>query len=77
MPWRSSAHAAFFYFSKTEEDILMRNELEEVARTHPTQFNLWYTLDRPPGGMAPLSPPGVSSNLRPSQEPVPGVVDWL
>uniref|UniRef100_A0A8C6E3M0 NADH-cytochrome b5 reductase n=1 Tax=Moschus moschiferus TaxID=68415 RepID=A0A8C6E3M0_MOSMO len=36
------------FANQTEEDILMRNELEEVARTHPTQFNLWYTLDRPP-----------------------------
>ncbi|XP_053528223.1 NADH-cytochrome b5 reductase 2 isoform X2 [Artibeus jamaicensis] len=34
----------------TEEDILMRKELEEVAKTHPDQFDLWYTLDRPPVG---------------------------
>uniref|UniRef100_A0A4W2EKJ3 NADH-cytochrome b5 reductase n=1 Tax=Bos indicus x Bos taurus TaxID=30522 RepID=A0A4W2EKJ3_BOBOX len=40
---------SLIFANQTEEDILMRNELEEVARTHPTQFNLWYTLDRPPG----------------------------
>lgn len=34
----------------------MRKELEEVARTHPDQFNLWYTLDRPPVGMIPVVP---------------------
>lgn len=34
----------------------MRKELEEVARTHPKQFKLWYTLDRPPVGMAPIVP---------------------
>uniref|UniRef100_A0A4W2G9J7 NADH-cytochrome b5 reductase 2 n=2 Tax=Bos indicus x Bos taurus TaxID=30522 RepID=A0A4W2G9J7_BOBOX len=39
---------SLIFANQTEEDILMRNELEEVARTHPTQFNLWYTLDRPP-----------------------------
>lgn len=36
---------------QTEEDILLRKELEEVATTHCNQFNLWYTLDRPPSGM--------------------------
>lgn len=34
----------------------MRKELEEVASTHPDQFNLWYTLDRPPVGMIPVVP---------------------
>ncbi|XP_043915166.1 NADH-cytochrome b5 reductase 2-like [Protopterus annectens] len=33
---------------KTEDDILLRTELEEVAESHPDQFKLWYTLDRPP-----------------------------
>nr|XP_020752628.1 NADH-cytochrome b5 reductase 2 isoform X2 [Odocoileus virginianus texanus] len=39
---------SLIFANQTEEDILMRRELEEVARTHPTQFGLWYTLDRPP-----------------------------
>uniref|UniRef100_A0A8C0CSK0 cytochrome-b5 reductase n=1 Tax=Balaenoptera musculus TaxID=9771 RepID=A0A8C0CSK0_BALMU len=34
----------------TEEEILVSKELEEVARTHPKQFNLWYTLDGPTVG---------------------------
>lgn len=34
----------------------MRKELEEIARTHPDQFNLWYTLDKPPAGMTPVVP---------------------
>lgn len=34
----------------------MRKELEEVDRTHPKQFNLWYTLDRPPVGKVPVVP---------------------
>uniref|UniRef100_A0A8C6CFJ8 NADH-cytochrome b5 reductase n=1 Tax=Monodon monoceros TaxID=40151 RepID=A0A8C6CFJ8_MONMO len=36
--------------NQTQEEILVRKELEEVDRTHPKQFNLWYTLDRPPVG---------------------------
>lgn len=34
----------------------MRKELEEVDRTHAKQFNLWYTLDRPPVGKVPVVP---------------------
>ncbi|KAM8815918.1 NADH-cytochrome b5 reductase 2 [Rhynchonycteris naso] len=41
---------SLIFANQTEEDILMRKELEEVTRTHPGQFNLWYTLDRPPVG---------------------------
>ncbi|KAB0400481.1 hypothetical protein E2I00_007424, partial [Balaenoptera physalus] len=39
----------------TEEEILVSKELEEVARTHPKQFNLWYTLDGPPVGWKYIS----------------------
>ncbi|XP_057551458.1 NADH-cytochrome b5 reductase 2 [Hippopotamus amphibius kiboko] len=41
---------SLIFANQTEEDILVRKELEEVARTHPNQFHLWYTLDRPPVG---------------------------
>eukprot|EP00088_Acartia_fossae_P009018 TRINITY_DN14350_c0_g1_i1.p1 TRINITY_DN14350_c0_g1~~TRINITY_DN14350_c0_g1_i1.p1 ORF type:complete len:304 (-),score=60.45 TRINITY_DN14350_c0_g1_i1:291-1202(-) len=33
--------------NQTEEDILLRKELEEVEKEHPDRFKLWYTLDRP------------------------------
>ncbi|XP_053112215.1 NADH-cytochrome b5 reductase 2 isoform X2 [Hemicordylus capensis] len=36
------------FANQTEQDILLRAELEEVATNHPDQFKLWYTLDRPP-----------------------------
>jgi len=29
---------------------LLKDELEEVAKTHPAQFKLWYTVDRPQEG---------------------------
>ncbi|XP_069479702.1 NADH-cytochrome b5 reductase 2 [Ambystoma mexicanum] len=38
------------FANQTEEDILLRAELEEVASNHPEQFKLWFTLDRPPKG---------------------------
>uniref|UniRef100_A0A671DXW0 NADH-cytochrome b5 reductase n=1 Tax=Rhinolophus ferrumequinum TaxID=59479 RepID=A0A671DXW0_RHIFE len=44
---------SLIFANQTEADILMRKELEEIARTHPDQFNLWYTLDRPPAAPCP------------------------
>jgi len=34
----------------TEDDILLRNELESYRKTHPGQFSLFYTLDKPNTG---------------------------
>lgn len=39
--------AAILFANQTEDDILLRDELEEVSNKHPQQFKLWYTLDRP------------------------------
>ncbi|XP_042137448.1 NADH-cytochrome b5 reductase 2 isoform X1 [Peromyscus maniculatus bairdii] len=41
---------SLLFANQTEEDILLRKELEEIATTHLDQFNVWYTLDRPPVG---------------------------
>lgn len=41
---------ALIFANQTEKDILVRKELEEVAKEHPDQFKLWYTLDKPPAG---------------------------
>lgn len=37
---------------QTEEDILLRKELDEVHRNHPDKLNLWYTLDKPSEGIS-------------------------
>jgi cytochrome-b5 reductase len=37
---------ALLFANQTEDDILLRNELEEVVASHPDQFRLWYTVDR-------------------------------
>jgi len=36
--------------NQSEEDILLRQELEEVEKEHPDRFKLWYTVDRPTEG---------------------------
>ncbi|XP_053576244.1 NADH-cytochrome b5 reductase 2 [Bombina bombina] len=41
---------SLIFANQTEEDILLRKELEEVANNHPDQFKLFFTLDRPPQG---------------------------
>jgi len=35
---------------QTENDILLRKELDEAHRNHPDKLNLWYTLDKPSEG---------------------------
>jgi cytochrome-b5 reductase len=36
------------FANQTEKDILLREELEEVAEAHPQRFHLHYTLDKAP-----------------------------
>ena len=38
------------YANQTENDILVRSELEGLASQHPNRFKLWYTVDRAPEG---------------------------
>ncbi|KAH9641914.1 hypothetical protein HF086_011664 [Spodoptera exigua] len=38
------------FANQTEEDILLRNELEKYQSEHPEQFKVWYTIDRPSEG---------------------------
>ncbi|XP_052269967.1 NADH-cytochrome b5 reductase 3-like isoform X2 [Dreissena polymorpha] len=36
------------FANQTEQDILLRPELEDLEQSFPDRFKLWYTLDRPP-----------------------------
>ncbi|XP_036391232.1 NADH-cytochrome b5 reductase 2 [Megalops cyprinoides] len=36
------------FANQTKKDILLRKELEEVQKSHPDKFKLWYTLDKAP-----------------------------
>ncbi|KAF5298586.1 hypothetical protein FQR65_LT09681 [Abscondita terminalis] len=45
-----STELSLLFANQSENDILVRKELEEVAKKHPDQFKLWYTLDNTPEG---------------------------
>lgn len=36
------------YANQTEEDILLRDKIDELKAEHPDKFTVYYTLDRPP-----------------------------
>jgi cytochrome-b5 reductase len=40
------------YANQTEKDILLRDELDELAANPSNELNIHYTLDRPPQGWA-------------------------
>lgn len=42
---------ALIFANQTENDILVRNELEESQSNNTDQFKLWYTVDTPGEGM--------------------------
>ena len=31
---------------QSEDDILLRDEFDQLAKDHPDQFKIWYTVDR-------------------------------
>ena len=41
---------SLLFANQSEEDILLREELEEVQKQFPERFKLWYTVDRPNEG---------------------------
>lgn len=45
-----TTQVSLVYASVTEEDILLRKELDELAKQHPRNFSVFYTLDKPAAG---------------------------
>ncbi|KAE8360852.1 hypothetical protein BDV27DRAFT_161271 [Aspergillus caelatus] len=43
---------SLIYANRTQEDILLRQELEAFARDYPQNLKLWYMLDHPPKNWA-------------------------
>lgn len=41
---------SLLFANQTEDDILLRGELEHLASENPGRFKVWYTLDRPTEG---------------------------
>ena len=44
---KDTTKISLLYANQTEEDILVRKELEEIEVKHPDRFKIWYTVDRP------------------------------
>ncbi|KAJ1520492.1 hypothetical protein ONE63_003618 [Megalurothrips usitatus] len=40
------------FANKSEEDIMLRDQLEALAAKHPDQLKIWYTVDKAPAGWA-------------------------
>eukprot|EP00605_Chrysophyceae_sp_TOSAG23-4_P001436 GSChrysophyteH1.ASY1.ANO1.1564.1 assembled CDS len=45
---RDHSDISLLYANQTENDILLRKELEQMAREHKDRFRVHYTLDHPP-----------------------------
>jgi cytochrome-b5 reductase len=39
---------SLIYANRSEDDIILRTELETFAQNYPKNFKLWYMLDNPP-----------------------------
>jgi NAD(P)H-flavin reductase len=48
--WSFPTHTSFTSPFLAEDDILVRPELEALAKQYPDRFQIFYTLDRPPKG---------------------------
>lgn len=42
-------------YLQSEKDILLRGELDELAKKHPDQFKVWYTVDKATEGELAVS----------------------
>ena len=62
---------SLIFANQTEEDILVRDELEKLVEEHPTRFKLHYTLDRPPANWTG-STGFISTDMIESHLPPPG-----
>lgn len=41
---------SLLFAAQTEDELLMREELEEFVKLYPLQLQIWYTVDKPPRG---------------------------
>jgi len=44
---RKPLPVSLIFANQTEDDILCRTELEDIAAANPDYFKLWYTLSQP------------------------------
>ena len=42
---KDQTQVSLLFANQTEKDILLREELEEIAKKNPDRFKLWFTVD--------------------------------
>jgi len=47
---QSKSRVSLIFANQTEDDILCRSYLEEIAQRNPERLKIWYTLSQPPAG---------------------------
>lgn len=62
---------SLLFANQTEKDILLRDELEEIAARHPDRFQLWLTVDQAPADWD-FSQGFVNANMIQEHLPGPG-----
>lgn len=40
-----NTQTSLLFANQTEKDILLRDELDDIAKNHPNKLKLWYTVD--------------------------------
>ncbi|KAL7734532.1 hypothetical protein ACLKA6_010849 [Drosophila palustris] len=43
---KDKTQLALLFANQSEKDILLRGELDDLAKKHPDQFKVWYTVDK-------------------------------
>lgn len=62
---------SLIFANLNEDDILLRKELEMLAKAHSERFTIWYTLDNPPKNWT-MSAGFVSTEMIKEHCPAPG-----
>ncbi|KAL2203234.1 hypothetical protein CC79DRAFT_1401480 [Sarocladium strictum] len=69
---RDLTEVSLIYANRTEEDILLREELDAFARRYPKNFKVYYMLDRPPETWQ-FGKGFVTKDLMKEKLPAPGI----
>jgi NAD(P)H-flavin reductase len=71
---KDNTEMRLIFANQSESDILLRNELEEVAKEHPNQFKVWYTVDK--ASDCEKNSPVLASGINTFQIFQPGSTAW-
>ncbi|OIW32476.1 putative cytochrome b5 reductase [Coniochaeta ligniaria NRRL 30616] len=69
---RDTTEVSLIYANRTEDDILLRQELDTFAKRYPKNFKVYYMLDHPPADWA-FGSGFVTQDIMAERLPAPGV----